>query len=339
MRHRRAILAAVAVLLASSTASAVLVLSAAPPATTSNWLAELRACATSPTVSACTEKVWTAAVRADALGAFYTDLDTATREDPNLSVLCHDGGHYAGRNTVSTVDDAPALIRTAGTPSGACNNGFLHGALDKAGMLKPTVEQYGAIISACEATSGMIRTACTDGIGHSSYIATTDVGQATGICLRFTREDDRNACMAGVVMQMNRADPFTAAEPVLKSSTAIEQIDDICGAAEAAGATPRMLNACFGEGAAASVNELAALTYNLISPEGDRSDANIDALTRRWADAVNSCSTFGEYAEICGTQIAIGVTWRVGDDPGLKKRLCSQMPAREREICITTTSR
>lgn len=339
MKHRRAILAAVAVLLASSTASAVLVLSAAPSASPSNWLAQLRACATAGSVPACTEKVWTAALQADALGAFYTDLDLATREDPNLSVLCHDGGHYAGRNTVRAVDEAAALIRTAGTPSGACNNGFLHGALDKAGMLQPTPEQYDTIVEACETTAGMIRSACSDGIGHSGYIATEDVAEATGICLSFAAEGDRTACIAGVVMQMNRTHPFTNAPPVLKEETAIEQIDGICTTARSAGATRQMIEACYGEGAAASILRLAGDTYQLISPEGDRSDANIDALTRRWADAVNSCSTFGEYSEICGTQIAIGVTWRVGDDPKLKKQLCSQMPAREREICITTTSR
>ena len=306
------------------------------------WGASLRACGLDDSnLIPCVHRAWLEAYETESMNAFYQALDTETAASGLLSTACHAAGHEAGRSALTDPSQAARIVQFSGTASGACNNGFLHGALDKFAHLNPSEEQFAEVVAACETTGdGMVRSACNDGIGHATWQFTTDVAAATRLCLRFKGEHDRDVCAAGIVMQMNRVDSFTKAEPVLPSDRLMAELPGVCKKMVDAGATASMNDYCYRESVLPISEYINELALPLLIPGADRSDALVLPIARKVADALSRCEVFIEkYSTGCKQSVAHSITWVVGDDAELRERFCQFMPSPYLEICRTTRTR
>ena len=309
-----------------------------------DWNKRLSACATLIDVdrqqaAECTAAAWTQAYEADRMTDFYAQLDILTRKVPMLSVECHESGHQAGRAALTSTDKAPDLLLSGGTATGVCNNGFLHGMLDKMAVMKADDETFGQVVAACATTDGFIRSACNDGIGHAAWLTGRGERYAVEVCTRFTESHDRVSCAAGIVMQMYRNNPFTGKDMYLDMEQPSEQIPGLCGRFAEYGATEDMVDACWMEGANPIIEkaliEAANLKENRDMPVNDRNERRVAA----WKQGYDTCERFPGHEDGCRLRIVTSVTWTVGDDLAEKKILCKAFPAKDEDLCLTTTSR
>lgn len=289
----------------------------------------------------CGADVWRDAYLAEDLPSFYVALDTWTRRSPQFSMDCHGSGHKAGREVVDDVAEGIAAIEYAGTASGACNNGFLHGVLDRIGNLGGNPSEYRAVVAACMKSEGMIRDACSDGVGHSAWISGRGVAGAVETCLAFTQQPWRNYCTAGVVMQMLRVDPFTGAPPYFRRTGDIAATTaHVCAEFVEAGADADMELACWREGPGPLIDEAAEqaqqawLSLQSAPEERDRQQR------AAWSHAYSACEAFNEYRDDCRERVAYAVTWTVGDDPARKAAICPAFSRIAHQVaCRQTTTR
>ena len=309
-----------------------------------DWGQRLSACVTIMDVdrqqaAECTTTAWTQAYEADRLDDFYAQLDIWTRKVPMLSVECHESGHQAGRAALTSPARAPELLLSGGTETGVCNNGFLHGMLDKMAVMQADDDTFGRVVAACATTDGFIRSSCNDGIGHAAWLAGRGERYAIQVCTRFTESRDRRSCAAGIVMQMYRDNPFTGKDRYLDMDKPVEQIPGLCGRFAEYGATEDMVGACWMEGATPIIEialiEAANLKENLDLAVNERDDRRVAA----WRQAYDTCEKFPGYEEGCRDRVATSVTWTVGDDLTEKRILCKAFRAEDEDLCLTTTSR
>ena len=307
-----------------------------------DWNRNLAACASytdSGELQRCARDSWLQAFRTGELTAYYAQLDIWTRQVPALSVACHDAGHEAGRKALTDVGEGAGIVVNGGTPTGACNNGFLHGVLDEMAHRDSDRGDYDAVIAACETTNGLIRFACLDGIGHSAWLVGRGERFAVETCLTFRDPAEQASCTGSIVMQMYRDDPFTGERSYLDKDRPDEEIPVLCERLASLGATDPMVIECWREGAT-PITEAAMLAAE--TAENDEGLAPAERIRRgvvAWRAGYDRCTGFGARAVMCQEKVADAVTWSVGDDEVRKQQLCLAFPAPHQARCRDNDTR
>ena len=312
------------------------------PSTQSGWAASINLCEQEEShLIECVARVWTSAYKAEALPTFYTALDKATAASGLLSTLCHESGHLVGRTALSDPARIVELFNVGSIASGSCNNGFLHGVLDKFAHLDPTPSNFAAITGACEQSKDFaIRSACNDGLGHSAWQSYYDVKQSTQICLMFKKDMDREQCIAGVVMQMMREDAFTGRPPAFAKGAALQAVPVACKEIMDAGATLNMYNFCYRQAAFPLIEEIGRLSQSLLARDADRSDAALAPIAKKMAAVITQCDRLGEeHIADCKDSTSRSITWVVGDDADLRSRICVFVEKPYDKVCSTARAR
>ena len=293
---------------------------------------ELKICDYSNSPVDCVKALWSASFKNSNISNFYSAIDEYSRNSPTFTVYCHDAGHKAGRIAEADGTSVTDIIDNYSTPTGACNNGFLHGALDSFGNKKPKINEYIEVVRACESATGLIRSACSDGIGHSSWLASdNNIVKSTEICLVFQKNYDRAVCLAGAIMQSLRFNPITNREPFISYEEGFTEIPKMCESARTAGAPEEAIKLCFSQVSIPILEEVREYTNKVLN--GNREASAISKGAELWSKTLEKCYDYGEYSIDCAEQVAAAVTWYVGDDPILRKNFCSRMPEPWLERC------
>ena len=337
MRRVLAGVAATAVLVTSL----IYVMATRADLSTTSYKSALTSCSLSDSRVAteeCIAEVWLEAYQQDQIADFTTVLSEVTTTDPLMSVYCHTAGHIAGEKAISDLSEGPRAISRAGVDMKLCGNGFVHGVLDEFGGRQASVTQYEDIVRACSTHSGLVGTQCADGVGHSAFIRSSSVSWSTGICLMFSDGEHQVMCMAGVIMQMVRINPYTGKGPYLRGETITREIVGVCDEARKAGATENMLGGCYREVFGPAFGGIETRAQAMLQPGADRSQAKIDKLARDYNALFATCGLYRGYEDSCATQLATTATWHVANDPEMAAALCGRMDEKYREPCKNSSS-
>ena len=338
MKPRMILAAFLAVMVAVTGALVLLPDHGLPAGLNASWSAQLNTCVLLPTETesiACAGDVWSDAFRGADLDSFMVSLGDLARSDLYFGRYCHESGHLTGRRSLTSASEAAALVARGYVPTGVCENGFLHGVLDTFGSMDVDAGDYDIVVATCKTLGKLGYQACSDGIGHSSVIHSSSVEFATKVCLKFRDTDGRVNCMAGVVMQMQRANPFTKADPSLPRETFVDEIASVCTRAEEVGADSEMVSACIGEAAGPFIETMNQMIEPMLQPGAARPAADVSAFVKAYNSGFPLCDRFGKYTKSCRMRIAGSVTWTVADDPDLRAAVCEPMIGEVRRLCLS----
>ena len=171
----------------------------------------------------------------DVMFSFYeqgynTELWEAIRiqehETPYFYYPCHHVLHRVGERAYARYQDMVSLVRD--NNSDVCGTAFVMGGLDAFGADQPTLEDFTAVVRACEAMSGegfaiRLRGMCEHSTGHAAWKSTLDVSAAAERCATPQSEAGQIACGDGVVMQVYEPANGTATIPLEEAYDGLEQ--------------------------------------------------------------------------------------------------------------------
>jgi hypothetical protein len=309
--------------------------------TPKNWTELLTVCAKSePGLRpGCFEEVFYAAYSAGDIRQFNTDLEIVERDNPLASYDCHTGGHQAGRRAAASGDYVNAILGGVSVKN-ICGNGFIHGAFDEVGHQKAGNNTFQELSTVCDKVPQEVRySACVDGYGHSVWLRTYDLGKALELCLFFDEATSKNVCLAGVIMQMYRVDPFDGSPPVMS----IDKADNFCGLVRERTNDDELVRTCFYEAAWPLGVEAGAAAEEMLRdrPAGLQTwmppTTLLDKTRTLYREAFNKCDSYSSWADLCREKIASSPIWRVSGDPAVNTEVCQAFPVPYAEHCTNQT--
>ena len=303
-----------------------------------NWKEQLAVCANSDRVLrvGCFEEVFYSAYDSQDVEAFNIDLELVERNYPESSMDCHTGGHQAGRRAASGGDYIRAVLGGV-SKKNICGNGFIHGAFDEVAHQKASAATYLQLAKICDKVPEEVRVAgCVDGYGHSTWLNTKDLEKALDLCKLFNDSTSRKVCLAGIMMQMYREDPFTGTPPVMS----IEKADEICARVLLKTKDAEMEKTCYYEAAWPIGLEAGSAAENMLKDRPVDVESwmppveLVENTKRLYLIALNKCSEFPSWADICSEKIARSPIWRVSGDAQINAAICSVFPSKYATLCI-----
>lgn len=303
-----------------------------------NWKEQLSVCAKSDRALRvdCFEEVFYAAYSVDDVDTFNIYLERVERDYPESSMDCHTGGHQAGRRAASGGEYVKAVLGGV-SKKNICGNGFIHGAFDEVAHQQAPAATYQILAKVCDKVPAAVRIAgCVDGYGHSTWLNTRDLDKALELCMYFSEANSRQVCLAGIMMQMYREDPFTGAAPVMT----IDRADEVCEQVVAKTASAEMERTCYYEAAWPIALEAGSFAEEMMKnrPAGVESwmppKELIDNTRRLYLIAFNNCENYPSWANMCREKISRSPIWRVSGDAQINAAICSVFPGEFATLCV-----
>ena len=304
-----------------------------------NWKEQLKVCAKSDKDFrvGCFEEVFYSAYSNKDVESFNIELETVERDYPESSMDCHTGGHQAGRRAASGGEYENAVLGGV-SKRNICGNGFIHGAFDEVAHQKAPVEIYQQLAKICDKVPEEVRAAgCIDGYGHSTWLNKRDLSKSLDLCLLFSELESRKVCLAGIMMQMYREDPFTGSPPVMT----IEKAEEVCNQVREKTGDSELERTCYYEAAWPLAKEAGIAAEEMLKerPAGLISwmpPTNLLENTKSlYLIAFNTCAKYLSWQALCQEKVSRSPIWRVSGDKKINEAICSVFPGQYAELCMS----
>jgi len=283
----------------------------------------------------CLQPLWLAAADSGSLVTFDRALREMQTRYPGIGATCHAAGHRAGSQSLRTGRLAAQIVAGA-SHSRTCNNGFLHGLLERVGLLGPDRGRFDEVREACvllNAENHATGDVCADGSGHAAWIAHREFSRAYGECAPYEEPGLAVNCLGGVIMQMFAAAGEAVTEPAFPSDAPLTDLLSLCARLTGIERRRDVVANCYAFIATKFTDEASRVTTEVLR-DGQPADDAVESVLDAWQAAYASCGEFPPVGQaMCREWIAAAVVWAIPDDEVLFQRICSSFPPSSGEVC------